>query len=178
MLVGEKPSINIIMAVSSNSLGLISKENLLRMDYLARGEITLRGVQYIIDSVIESLVENPDHRYIYVEMAYFWHWWNQQTNATQMLVKQLVNEGRLEFISGGWCMNDEATTHYNSIIDQHSLGAEFLRDTFGECARPKIGWQIDPFRHSREMASLFAQVSTSVRFVNLLWNRICSIDGF
>ncbi len=66
--------------------------------------------------------------------------------------------GRLEFISGGWCMNDEAATHYNSIIDQHSLGAEFLHDTFGECARPKIGWQIDPFGHSREVASLFAQV--------------------
>lgn len=55
-------------------------------------------------------------------------------------------------------MNDEATTHYNSIIDQHSFGAEFLRDTFGECARPKIGWQIDPFGHSREVASIFAQV--------------------
>jgi lysosomal alpha-mannosidase len=55
-------------------------------------------------------------------------------------------------------MSDEATTHYNSIIDQHSLGAEFLRDQFGECGRPKIGWQIDPFGHSRELASLFAQV--------------------
>ena len=56
-------------------------------------------------------------------------------------------------------MNDEASTHYNSIIDQHSLGAEFLHDQFGECGRPKIGWQIDPFGHSREQASLFAQVS-------------------
>jgi lysosomal alpha-mannosidase len=55
-------------------------------------------------------------------------------------------------------MNDEASTHYNSIIDQHSLGAEFLRDQFGECGRPKIGWQIDPFGHSREQASIFAQV--------------------
>jgi lysosomal alpha-mannosidase len=55
-------------------------------------------------------------------------------------------------------MHDEGATHYNSIIDQHSLGAEFLRDQFGECARPKIGWQIDPFGHSREVASLFAQV--------------------
>jgi lysosomal alpha-mannosidase len=56
-------------------------------------------------------------------------------------------------------MNDEAATHYNSIIDQHSLGAEFLRDQFGECGRPKIGWQVDPFGHSREQGSLFAQVS-------------------
>ncbi len=68
------------------------------------------------------------------------------------------NLRRLEFISGGRCMNDEASTHYNSIIDQHSLRAEFLHDQFGECARPKIGWQIDPFGHSRELASIFAQV--------------------
>jgi hypothetical protein len=56
-------------------------------------------------------------------------------------------------------MNDEGITHYNSIIDQHSLGAEFLRNEFGECGRPKLGWQIDPFGHSKEVASLFAHVS-------------------
>ena len=56
-------------------------------------------------------------------------------------------------------MNDEASTHYNAIIDQHTIGFKFLKDNFGDCARPKIGWQIDPFGHSREQASIFAQVS-------------------
>jgi lysosomal alpha-mannosidase len=82
-----------------------------------------------------------------------------ETNTSSLDYVQLTFKlGRLEFISGGWCMNDEGATHYNSIIDQHSLGAEFLRDQFGDCGRPKIGWQIDPFGHSREVASLFAQV--------------------
>lgn len=75
-----------------------------------------------------------------------------------------IKSGRLEFISGGWSMHDEGVTHYNSIIDQHTLGAEFLRTQLGECARPKLGWQIDPFGHSREVASLFAQVNSNAIF--------------
>ncbi|CAF1285170.1 unnamed protein product [Adineta steineri] len=136
--------------------------------YGARNDIQHAGVQYILDSVIESLVENPDRRFVYVEIAFFWRWWMQQTDEMHNTVRELVNQGRLEFISGGWSMNDEGVTHYNSIIDQHSLGAEFLRDQFGECGRPKLGWQIDPFGHSREVASLFAQMG----FDGLFFGRI------
>ena len=37
-------------------------------------------------------------------------------------VKRLVSRKQLEFVNGGWCMNDEAATHYNAIIDQMTLG--------------------------------------------------------
>lgn len=51
------------------------------------------GVQYILDSVIEALDDNPDRRFIYVEIAFFWRWWNQQTEETHNKVKRLVNDG-------------------------------------------------------------------------------------
>ena len=53
------------------------------------------GVQYILDSVIEELQDDPNKRFIYVEMAFFWKWWNQQNDDTKMLVKQLVQNGNL-----------------------------------------------------------------------------------
>ncbi|KAJ8939541.1 hypothetical protein NQ314_011108 [Rhamnusium bicolor] len=69
----------------------------------------------------------------------------------------LINEGRLEIVNGAWAMNDEAAVHYQSTIDQYTLGLRFIEDTLGKCARPRIGWQIDPFGHSREQASLLSQ---------------------
>ncbi len=37
-------------------------------------------------------------------------------------VKNLVSKKQLEFVNAGWCMNDEASTHYNAIVDQMTLG--------------------------------------------------------
>ncbi len=66
--------------------------------YLARNDIQHAGVQYILDSVIFALEENPDRRFIYVEIGFFWRWWNQQTDDIRNKVKQFVNEG-IFFIS-------------------------------------------------------------------------------
>ncbi|ALC39282.1 CG9463 [Drosophila busckii] len=126
------------------------------------------GVQYIIDSVVASLLKDPAKRFIYVESAFFFKWWKEQTPELQEQVKMLVNEGRLEFIGGAWSMNDEATTHYQSTIDQFAWGLRKLNDTFGECGRPRVGWQIDPFGHSREMASMFAQMGFDGMFFGRL----------
>jgi len=46
----------------------------------------------------------------------------EQSEEKQQLVKDLVNEGRLEFIGGAWSMNDEACVHYQSTIDQFTWG--------------------------------------------------------
>ena len=60
------------------------------------------GVQYILDTVVDELLKDPARRFVYVEIAFFYLWWNQQNNATKQSVRTLVSEGRLEFVIGAW----------------------------------------------------------------------------
>ena len=59
-------------------------------------------------------------RFIYVEIGYFWRWWNEQTEVTKDTVRTLVKNGQLEFINGGWCMNDEGApgTDLNDLLNR------------------------------------------------------------
>jgi lysosomal alpha-mannosidase len=52
--------------------------------------------------------------------------------------------------------------------DSLQLVNRILDDTVGECGRPKVGWQIDPFGHSREHASISKQLG----FEGLVLGRI------
>jgi lysosomal alpha-mannosidase len=61
-------------------------------------------------------------RFIQVETAFLWQWWQKQDNETQKDLIDLVNNGQLEIVNGAWTMNDEATTNYQSIIDQFTYG--------------------------------------------------------
>ncbi len=61
--------------------------------YGDRNDIQHAGVQYILDTVMPELVKDPTKRFIYVEIAFFERWWNEQTDNMKALVKQLVNEG-------------------------------------------------------------------------------------
>nr|CAD7429116.1 unnamed protein product [Timema monikensis] len=107
-------------------------------------------------------------RFIQVETAFFWKWWDEQDEDTRDLYKSLVNSGQIEMAGGGWSMNDEAASHYHSTIENFALGLRRLNDTFGSCGRPHVGWQIDPFGHSRETTSIMAQMG----FDGLFFSRL------
>ncbi|XP_016973536.2 lysosomal alpha-mannosidase [Drosophila rhopaloa] len=132
--------------------------------YGSQNKIQHAGVQYILDTVVEELLKDSKRRFIQVETFFFSKWYAEQNATVQRAVQKLVAEGRLEFAGGAWSMNDEATVHYQSVIDQFNLGLKYLNDIFGDCGRPTIGWQIDPFGHSREMASIFAQMGYNGEF--------------
>nr|XP_036215974.1 lysosomal alpha-mannosidase [Bactrocera oleae] len=132
--------------------------------YGSRNSIQRAGVQYILYNVVQELLKDSKRRFIYVESAFFFKWYNEQSADIKSKVKTLVNGGRLEFAGGAWSMNDEAAVHYQSVVDQFTIGLKVLQELFGTCGRPHVGWQIDPFGHSREMASLFAQMGFDGQF--------------
>lgn len=70
--------------------------------------------------------------------------------------------------NGAMCMHDEATPHYIDLIDQTTLGHQFIKDEFGKI--PRVGWQIDPFGHSAVQAYL---LGAEVSYVMLLLLTTC-----
>ncbi len=85
--------------------------------YGNRNDIQLAGVQYTIDGVVTELLNDPKKTFVYVEMAFFYRWYKNQDAARKAQVKGLVDNGQLEFINGGVCMNDEAAPYYEDMID-------------------------------------------------------------
>ena len=121
----------------------------------------------VLDETIQHLLEDPTKKFTYAEMAFFMRWWRQQTDDMKTKVRGLVKDGRLEFVNGGWSMNDEAATHYEDIITNMQKGHQFLLEEFG--VTPNIGWHIDPFGHSNAQAALFSRMNFDAWY-------ICRID--
>lgn len=132
----------------------------------SNNSIAVANVQFILDTVMDKLEENPDRKFIYVEQAFFQRWWKEQGPKRRAFVHRLVQSGQLEFINGGWCMHDEATTLYIDMIDQTALGHRYILEQFGK--RPRVAWQLDPFGHSAVQAYL---LSAEAGFDGLFFSR-------
>ena len=97
-----------------------------------------------------------------VETKFLKMWWDLQTPKLKKITRELVQNGQLELVSGGWSMNDEACTIYDDIINNMQLGHDFILKEFG--VKPRIGWQIDLFGQSNTNARLFAEMGFDAVF--------------
>ncbi|XP_075525954.1 lysosomal alpha-mannosidase-like isoform X2 [Dermacentor variabilis] len=123
------------------------------------GNLFTSSVQHIYTSVRDSLMKYPQRKFVSAENVFFSRWMTlQKAHQAKESVHELVRAGRLQFVGGGWTQNDEAVTHYTAIVDQMTMGLRYLNDTFGECGGVKVGWQIDPFGHSKGFATLLAEM--------------------
>lgn len=75
----------------------------------------------------------------------------------------MVDEGRWEFVNGGWVSSDEACPTYEDLITNMVHGHSFLKENFDIV--PKIGWHCDQFGHSNVMNQIFQQMGYESLFV-------------
>lgn len=122
-------------------------------------------VNFILNSIIPSLEKNSQRRFIYVETAFFSRWWLTQDESMKSRTRALVDSGRLQFTLGHWSMPDEATTYYRDLITNGEFGMGYLVKEFGECGKPRVAWQIDPFGHSKGLAEIYHDMGFEALFL-------------
>ncbi|CAH0594124.1 unnamed protein product [Chrysodeixis includens] len=101
----------------------------------------------IFKNMVEKLFEGIGRKFIWAEISYLSLWWNSDASDKEKAAFQnLLKAGQIEIVTGGWVMNDEANSHWLSIIQQLTAGHQWLIENFGYI--PKNSWSIDPFGYS------------------------------
>jgi len=108
-------------------------------------------------SMAQEMKTKEDWRFPVIEIIFFKRWWDEQKDQTvKDTFKELVNTGKVEFLNGGWVMNDNACANYDHILDQFALGHRFIAKEFNKY--PEVAWQIDPFGNSATQAYLLSKM--------------------
>jgi hypothetical protein len=79
-------------------------------------------------------------------------------------LQHLIDTKRFEVIGAGWVMHDEASSSLYSVVNQLSVGINYVQDNFN--TRPRFQWHIDPFGHSATSPIVFAGFGYSAFVIN------------
>eukprot|EP00039_Didymoeca_costata_P011753 m.166415 g.166415 ORF g.166415 m.166415 type:complete len:1037 (+) comp15278_c0_seq5:70-3180(+) len=117
------------------------------------------NVSRILNGVVGNLYNDTQkrRRFVWDEMYFLEFWWTHDaTDLQKSQFKELVNQGRIEFVDNGWSQHDMGCTTYDSMLSNWVEGHQWIVDNFGESARPRTGWSLDPFGISPSQAVLQA----------------------
>uniref|UniRef100_A0A0K0ELU2 Alpha-mannosidase n=1 Tax=Strongyloides stercoralis TaxID=6248 RepID=A0A0K0ELU2_STRER len=112
-------------------------------------------VSKILYGMLEYLSKNNEMKFVYVEMSFFELFYSTLSLSNRQKVKKLLLSEKLEIITGGWVMSDEANSHFFSQITELFEGHEFLKNNLQYI--PKNHWSIDPFGLSPTMAYIMKE---------------------
>lgn len=88
--------------------------------------------------MLDQLIESPDRRFTIAEMKMFEMWFSRKDDQTKDVIRQLVWDGQLELVQGGWDTPDEACPNYEDMITNMYFGHSFIKREFGITS--KIAW--------------------------------------
>nr|CAD7194156.1 unnamed protein product [Timema douglasi] len=99
----------------------------------------------ILNNMVDKLQHFSNMTFVWSEISFFAQWWESAHPTKRRVVRKLLDEGRLEILTGGWVMTDEANVHIYAMLDQLIEGHIWVKNNLG--VTPKSGWSIDPFGH-------------------------------
>ncbi|KAL4226183.1 Alpha-mannosidase 2 [Mactra antiquata] len=105
-----------------------------------------RKTKRTLDNMVKKMEQYQDFTFQWAETVFLERWWRDISKETKQKVRALIQDGRLEILSGGWVMPDEAITHYSPVIDQLIEGHQWLWENLG--VKPRNNWANDPFGYS------------------------------
>jgi len=120
----------------------------------------------ILDNMVKKLLEYPEMKFIWAEISYLSLWWMEQPAGVRESVQKLLDDGRLEVVTGGYVMPDEANSHYTALLEQLVYGHEWCNINLNGY-KPNSGWSIDPFGMSPTSAYILKRAG----FDNMLIQR-------
>ena len=69
-------------------------------------EYYAQQVGEILTHVVAALLRDEQRKFVWAEISFFERWYREQAAPTRASVAQLVGDGRLAFVGGGWVQND------------------------------------------------------------------------
>ena len=116
-------------------------------------EYYVSNVKKILNNMVAKLKKYENMTFVWAETVFLSIWWNELDDDVKVQVRCLIEKGQLEIALGGWVMSDEASTHYQSVIDQLMEGHQWVLENLN--VKPVNSWAIDPFGHSGTMPYLW-----------------------
>ncbi len=105
-IVGDHITIHIVTHTHDDTGWIISAD-----------EYYIQDVQWIFYTMMPVLAANPERKFTYVEMAFFYRWWNEQTDDTKDSVRKLIDDGQLQLNLAGWYFSQ--LSHFSSFHLPH-----------------------------------------------------------
>ena len=60
--------------------------------------------------IYDRIVQDSRRKFIWEEMSYLERWWRDASDTKRESFINLVKNGQLEIVGGGWVMNDEVSS--------------------------------------------------------------------
>lgn len=115
------------------------------------------------------LTQHPQYKMLVVEVWFLKRWWEWSPGEERAAFRNLLENGQIEIVNGGMSTNDEACIYHDHLIDQFTLGHQFLLKTFN--ITPHIGWSVDPFGHSAGHAWLLSKMGYDSLFLGRIHDK-------